>query len=430
MSPLTEVNMSWKQPHVVLAAIALAAVLGSWACDREKGPGAGTPSEVAQFPDSLACPDHDSFLAWRGDTSGSFTQVTLAGSTTLIPEFHDCQRLIDDKHSFGPLVGIWVPEYLPTVMDSLPDSQTAIAVAVVHSWDGTYKELDIAQKWNCLYLFRKPGSGNELRAKMIPVGSQSDCDGRRPTSDLPPPYLDVTPIVTAGMGPEDYPAVGRWDRDRHQPKHFIGLTCGAAWCEISKGKHGSSRQYSLKTVTAPKKRRVFEVKGWYDEQYLAVPAASGGLEPLSFLGTLVPDPDLQDRDLHAFEGIWVPAGTASLEAESAEYRAKLYISPGSLPNGYDAGANLTKVSLCQESGGMKCVFMPASEKPTCGGTTGQWYARIEEVGSVVRYHYKCVTRHDHSGLGRTIPGTARWSWQENDETQWWRCSEGCCTVKP
>lgn len=427
--------MPWNRPYIVLPVMAAALALGAWGCDKEvkdevRGPGTG-PGKVVQFPGRAECPDHGSFIAWRGDTSSAFSQVALAGAATLIPEFHDCQRLIDTDHQFGPLVGIWVPEYLPTVLDSLPDLETAIPVAIVHAWDDVYQHLDIAQKWNCLYLLRKPGADGEFRAKMIHVNEESDCAGKRPASELHAPYLEVTRVPISGLSLDDYPAAGRWDRDRHAPKHFIGLSCGAAWCEISRGAHGSSRRYSLNLGAAPKKRRVLEVKGWYDEQYLAVPTdPPGGWQPLQFLGTIVPDANLQDRQLSDFEGVWVPAGTVTLEEESDTYRTKLHISPGSLPSGYDAGANLTKVSLCQETSARTCRFQPATDKPACGGGADQWYARTEEPGSVTKYHYKCVTRHDHSGFGRPIPGTARWSWKEDDETQWWRCAQGCCTVKP
>ena len=66
------------------------------------------------------CPDHDVKLppVASGDTAVSI--VPLAGETTPIAEFHDCQRLISlsDPNKYGALVGIWVSD----VLDRLPDS--------------------------------------------------------------------------------------------------------------------------------------------------------------------------------------------------------------------------------------------------------------------------------------------------------------------
>lgn len=431
--------MSRSRYHPAWMALVAALAFGPWGCDRRAGDtvsgGKGEgPAEVAVFPGRAACPNHDPFQAWRGDDSATISQVTLAGAATLIPEFHDCQRLIDENHEFGPLVGVWVPEYLPTVEDSLPDEATAIPVAVIHAWDGPYPQLGIGQMWNCLYLIRRPGSGGQFAARMVPVGKESDCAGRRPVRSLDGTPLNVTRLEYPELTLADYPPVGRWDRDRHAPKHFIGLQCGAAWCEVSNGKHGSSRRYALPQGRPPKSRRVFEVKGWYDEQFLAVPGTTSKLEPLGFLGTIVPDAELQDRRADDFEGVWVPAGVVSMEEQSTHYWDKLGLSPGSLPSMND-GANLTHVSLCWERGDKLCRFQPATEKPACAWDPVQdaermWYARSQEPGPVARYRYKCVTRHDHSSFGRPIPGTARWSWLEDDETQWWRCEQGCCTVKP
>ncbi|MDH4131613.1 MAG: hypothetical protein OEV95_07375 [Gemmatimonadota bacterium] len=360
--------------------------------------------------------------------------MTLAGETTLIPEFHDCQRLIDNDHSFGPLVGIWVPNYLGKVEDLLPDVETAIPVAVIHAWDGPYPPLHIEQMWNCLYLMRDPANRGEFLAEIVKVEKESACAGSTRSASLRGHPLNVTRLQYEGLTLADYPSVGRWDRDRRQPKHFIGLQCGAAWCEISRGNHGSSRRYSLRSTEPSKKRRVFEVKGWYDEQYLAVKGAPGKLEPLPFLGTIVPDAGLNDRRAAEFEGEWIPAGVVSLEETSVTYQDKLGLFPGALPNG-NSGSDLTHVSLCWEHGGKKCLFLPASKRPDCqwdpvNDKDRMWYSRSQQPGPITNYSYKCVDRHDHSGLGIEIPGTARWAWREDDETQWWRCDKGCCSVRP
>jgi hypothetical protein len=399
-------------------------------------PGIARPPEAAVFPGRVACPDHDPFQAWVGGDSGTISVVRLAGQTTLIPEFHDCQRLIDQKHEFGALAGIWVPGYLHTVEDSLAEAN-AVPVAVIHAWDGPYAPLGIEQGWNCLYLFYRNTTGRSFDARMVPVEKEAQCSGTMPAARLPRGTdLSVAKYRFPGFGVEDYPSVGRWDRERGIPVNFIGLACSRSWCEIYSRKfpHTSSPGYSIPATAPERERRVYQVKGWYDEQPLAHDAG-GVLKPLPFQGTLIPDPALDVLVKDDFRGHWTRAGTATLEAPSPDYETKLGVTAGKPPQG-DQGYGLTEIALCWEGydGTSKCPGVPDIVRTSCkwdpvSDKNNQWYQQVRARGRPDRY--LCVTRHDHSTMvSDHIPGTARWSWRENDETQWWRCDQGCCTARP
>jgi hypothetical protein len=419
---------------VMPALVVMVALVAVWSCC--KCPPLSPPPVAERFPGVVACPNHGRFQVWVGADSGTITDVPLAGGTTLIPEFHDCQRLIDTTHRYGPLAAIWVPpQYLGTIIDSLHVRQpVAIAAAVIHAWDGSYEPLGIRQKWNCLYLVG--GGAGGLSARMVATGGPEECSGSTDPDRLQDPVtLAVERRQFAGLGDDDYPSVGRWDRDqdRAQPYDYIGFRCNDGWCEVHRPKESEflpSEAYFLDPAETPLNRRVYEVKGWYDEQYLDVGSGSAK-HPLSVLGTMVPDSALDTRTVDDFRGQWVPVGVTALSASSSVYRTKLGLEAGHLPRG-GQGSSLTPVAICWEAGQAACENLPDAVRTDCQATPSTdpgrwWFARVGDPGR--KPVYKCVDRREHLNVGH-IPGTARWSWREDDATQWWRCSEGCCTLRP
>lgn len=394
-----------------------------------------------------SCPNHN-YPVWNADDS--FTEVPLAGAITDIPEFHDCQRLLvhdlrQKRLSYGPLAGIWVAEFLDqrlaelTKLNSSPRVVMALAFVELYSWDGTYPPLGIGKKWNCLYLYPKPDTLT-LGAKMVQVSDRNACLLPQSLAALKGDTvrnLSVTRDTIPGFTGNDYPAVGRWDWDPVNQRQYIGLKCGAAWCEVSDTlNHHSSARYAEGTA-AVAANRTLQVKGWYDEQRLAVPKFGliGSLpswlagvaywwlpvEPAAFAGTIVPDTGLAERPLTDFSS-WVDAGYVVVGGSQPKYEQFNY-GPGSLPTANNPGA-MAKVSLCH---GPNC-----GESRACPGnnsanpTEKDWWARIEYNGTV---KYRCVKRVDHSRKGRSIPGTARWFWEAKDEKGWYGCGAGCCTVQ-
>lgn len=424
-----------------IAAIVIGSIVYACTCPPQR------TELVFRFPGVIACPDHSSFDAWKGTPdsmtpAGPTTSVALAGATSLIPEFHDCQRLIDARNRFVTLAAIWVPGYLAAVGDSAAHGR-AIPAAVIHAWDGSYPLLGIQQGWNCLFL-RAAERGGQYTAVMAPVASDSACLGSVANDSMPAGTpLDVTAITNPDLEHDDYPPVGRWDREINGRSNFIGLSCGAAWCEVhaSGAGHPGSPSYSREPTAHRRAKRVFAVKGWYDEQQLE-DRGTGILAPTAALATLVPDPQIESLTVDDYtSGRWQTVSYSSIAQRVPSYFDKLRLGSAPLPVGAAPGA-LTETALCREgvnpaTGTLAtCPGLPPTLAATCewqslpkGDSGYGWFARISDPGSEERPLYKCVTRHDHGGFGLKVPATARWKWLQQDETQWTRCDQGCCTVK-
>src|SRR5258706_2937712 len=94
-------------PPMALFGLALGAACNPRA---ESGPARG--AAPAAQADRWDCPDHEGVKAFRGDTAIYLPALTVAGVTTTIPEFHDCQRLIDSTGVlYGPRVGVFIAYY-------------------------------------------------------------------------------------------------------------------------------------------------------------------------------------------------------------------------------------------------------------------------------------------------------------------------------
>jgi len=328
-------------------------------------------------------------------------------------------------------------------------TRIGVPVALIQTRGGRYRPLGIDVTFNCLYLSHQSPSG--WSAKMVPVRGEGDCLPREVNFDrLSGTVLTVFPRVGLGFRKEDYPPVARWDRDPRHGLYYVGVMCGGAWCEV-----GATRTEEVHAVpsmiTAPSPvlvssrnfrvgvglplneaqrthRRVYEIKGWYDEQYLAVPTAAG-LRPSSILGTVFPDAGLDARTLRAYTAQWIAAAHVVISEPSQHLKTKLNLEAGSVPD------TMNTVYLC--SGSVEqCI--PVDSRATmnarCRGATdnmdpasrARWWARIVAVSGQVAY--KCVKRTAHPGM--RMPGTARWSWDKTryDDPIWVDCEEGCCKV--
>lgn len=389
------------------------------------------PGLVTKQPPS--CPNHDYPVVSDSD---SFSEVPLAGAITDIPEFHDCQRLLIERgHIYGPLVGIWVAEFLDTRLQELADANpprpggspnpevNALAFAELYSWDDKYPPLGIRTRWNCLYLYPDPDT-LRLGAKMVNVSDPKACLNPQPLSALKGDTvtnLFVTRHVFDRLSSDNIPPVARWDWDSVSAWQYIGLKCGTAWCEVSGSKGlASSNSYADPNETiAGKTKPVYSVKGWYDEQVLAVPKPSvmGGLatvRPASFRGTIIPDPGLDTVKLPQFDD-WVRAGQVAVTGSHPKYAGDFNYGLSTATN----ARSMATVFICHGDGcGNPTVCSWAHEN--------DWWARIEYQGKV---KFRCVERVDHSDENRPIPATARWAWDAKDEKGWFGCAAGCCTVR-
>ena len=423
------------------------------------GPGAEPPPTPTATVDTLQCPNHDKGIP------GGLTVLPVAGAITTVAEFHDCQRLIDPDavSSFGPLAGIWVAEALDSLVDSLRrlnpslDSGeadtikgnapavpvgTGLTFAVIYAWDADYNSLGIHQGWNCLRLFPSSTPTVPYAARMEPLSDGELCGKAMRAEETRGTDLSVRAVKVPGMSGSDYPPVGRWEWDPEYKQQYISLKCGEAWCDVTPvPDYVPSRDYRVPASQGKSHKRVFEVKGWYDEQHLAVPGPGVGvgakLIPAAFQGTLFPDPGIDTIDrVEAFYGYWVPAAQVGLRGPMVLYEHKLNTDMGEYPTPATMG-RLNRFSICAEApGGKKCEPLAAGLNCAPDSHNTIWYARMDPSGTKnptgppgpKAPKYTCVTRHDHSDLERHIPGTARWFWVRDDEKLWIRCAQGCCTA--
>jgi len=397
---------------VASALILIGPALG-WTCNR---PPVGPRPE---------CPGEDSLRI----------AVPLSGPITGIPEFHDCQRFILVRGTdtvYDSLYAIFAAfhlESLPNHLDT-SSSQAPIAVpaATVYSYGGVYASLGIRPGFNCLYLW----DSKSWKAKMVP----------NPTGNCTPPVnplavegteLEVRVVSNPQYGPPDYPPVARWDWDARRSKQYIGIMCGAAWCEIGDRGFVPSQVFAKLLPVDPtlvnqpsglEINRVSKIKGWYDAQLLAVRGSNGRLRPSGVWATFVPHPAL-DRmdDVANFDNFWVHVGTVVLSGDLPTYKSKLNFA-------FDpTQPQSAKIYFCHgnrvlpgQSGGCE---MNAASLPTCSPQPDPWWAKIVSRAGTV---YKCITRRTHPGAGAHIPGTVRWRWVLDDEGTWGRCTGGCCTI--
>ncbi len=429
-------NHMWRHPPVQLLAsvtgLTLALLLGAMACPKPQGVAALERPECPQ--DSVHITVRDTFRNTVVDRV--VTTIPLAGKISNVPEFHDCQRFVmGPGAAYGPMVAIFASFTLGR-LDTLNDSLMAAggtgvvaAAAEIYNYDMLYRPLQIQPKFSCLYLWHDTPAGSAVRykAKMVPIGShENDCLHPVDPATAPGQLLEVRPIGDKTLSAADYPAVARWDWDSVRNEVYIGIKCGSQWCEVGRPNFTSSELPAVNPsnplqedvpgeppTTRPEQDRIVRIKGWYDQQYLAIPNTSGQLDAGSVRGTAIPVPQLgRINDPARFKGRWVASAFITLDSPSSTYKGKLNLEEG-----------INRVALCNGDAA-DCLPGQTNPPPCAAGPDGNWWARVISAGNHTSYH--CVKRKDHPGV--TIPGTVRWRWVNDDEKTWIRCLQGCCTV--
>jgi hypothetical protein len=369
-----------------------------------------------------------------------------------VPEFHDCQRLIVAGQQYGPLAAIFATLNLRGLMDSLdaPARQAGAPPARVDSFaagsivsttypplpasssvnhqiiaaalifaDSGYRVLGITPGINCLYVGRYTVAGGSAEgwfAWMIPHSGSGEnaCTARR-RREIPATgtSLQLTRSITTEFSTEDdYPLVARWDWDAENSNQYLGIRCGAAWCEIGAPGFVPSVPLPVTPGMSPGERRVRLIKGWYDQQYLAtsVGASVGKLVPSRVLGTIVPDVALGKLDDADFNDTWVPAAQIVLAAPAGQDAAL---------KEYDKHFNY------ERSDHANPIRLLVKQE-----VSGEWLAQVVRP-SDGKVRFKRVKRREVTSSlppGYDVPGVARWRWMSVDEGTWIRCSRGCCEM--
>jgi hypothetical protein len=385
----------------------------------------------------------------------------IAGPHTNVPEYNDCQRVILSDGTYGPLMAVFASYQLDSlVRDSgyidaagnqmirAGTTSTVLAAAAVfnYSLSFRYPPLGIGPYYNCLFVW---GYAHSYHAKMVQVkAADQNCAG------------PVLPDTLAGMsltvidrqaGPfdrsSDYPAVARWDWDSAHKIQYIGIKCGAAWCEV--GPNGGSGHFSPSdpyinlSPTAPKTgaNRVRAIKGWYDEQLLSIQTGTGKASPTRLLGTVIPVDTLGSYTESSFTAQWRVVSHVALRRSADPrltsifkvYKAKFNFDPVSPSADL---RQMSEIAFCLGTAA-DCTIPPtpnASLARSCKSTLAavtspsappRWWSRTTSSldGTAL---YRCVTRRDHSEMD--VAPTSRWRWLALDETTWEDCIRGCCEV--
>lgn len=406
-----------------LAPVAIWFILG---CQANLPPPPASAMEMRECPHTWSFGGEDSrFSAIQPN------QLSVPGRQTNVPEFNDCQRFLFSNPPsalrYGPRFAIFASFRLDSlaqnlsVLDSGPGGSPIFGLAAAEVFaDGRYDTLGIGPGFSCLIVSRR---GNLFEARMLWVGPvEVDCTGRIALDTLDAAKtkdLLVRPYQGVGYQDHDYPPVARWDWDETTKTQYIGIKCGAAWCEIGpKGFQTSPTYASLMGNTASLPavvRRVYEIKGWYDEQYLArSPGPGMPPVPTPLLSTIIPTPNLGDLDLDDFAHHWIEVATVSLPATSADYKSKF---------NFDASPPTQTLNSMYMCWAKTSACPGVSSESACGD--GKWWVRIHAALDNSR-RVICTTRYQVEDL--EIPGTVRWRWRPDDEGQWVRCPQGCCEV--
>ncbi len=444
----------------LIAGIGLAAVSSAWAQNAQR-PRARIVAPQAQFRvTSPGCPHDARFTLER--TGGAhdtvqYDSMPVSGLISNIPEFHDCQRLLQGtSQAYGPLVGVWASWALDRFDDTLSALRgEAYAVAEVLSWDGPYAPLGIRKGFNCLYMMR---DGDSLKAWMMAVYTDAIRCTRSYLPHAAGPQQDPAYPVTSlsvdfetdssGTG-ADIPPVARWDWNPRNNTQTIGVKCGPRWCIVgsSRGfnmgirhRYGSAPWHTRMGPNIPSRdvARVIENRGWHDEQLLD-PAEGRKTLASSITVGAYPHPSLRgytaevfaDFQYHpsAFVVMTMPARPDQNARNIADqYRAKYNFTPDSL-NRIDlcAGPPGTGDRMCSTG------HQPA---PACNieAPDEAWTARVTNGEGATRFFCvrKCTFPENVAGpfpsLARVGIGTVRWRWKEIDGTLWISCPKGCCTL--
>jgi hypothetical protein len=418
--------------------------------------------------DSILIPLQDSL----GNRTGAYAHhIPLAGAHDIVREYNDCQAFVDQTGAqyvgiaHYALFAIWAadPKLVPyaTRLDSarigrrslrtspyrgassaarawiqqLATLGMGIPFATIHDYGPDhYQPLGITPGFNCVYIWADAGD-LRLRARMVSQPMNPSCT--TPLSDPGSAHgkelvVRFTPHVM--YRDSSLPPVSRWDWDSINTKQYAGMKCGPLWCEVgdsdlvtSSDRRGLGVPFDADPATGGEEAsRVKEMKGWYDEEQLAVPGPGGQLRPSGIWATIFPHPRLGSTTSPGeLGGGWHHVSTLYLRGTFTGPEMDVYVHKLGLYVG------MNRVYFCTGAWGPGGCSDPSGRPaPTCTGGSSplQYWSKVVAMGAPpgTRPVYHCVMPRPYSD----VPGTARWRWKWDDQTTWIRCPTGCCEVEP
>jgi hypothetical protein len=331
--------------------------------------------------------------------------IHIAPTTQDIPEFHDCQKLLEPLQrgggaalTYGPLVGAFAHESLDSFAGRFDGPDGVLVVDAYNYTAEAYEPLGIGQGHNCLYIAHDPKAApaDGWTAKMLSSGVKQ-C----PTTPAgsTPKTLHIRRLTWAGYDTANYPPVTRWEWDPASLEQVLGVKCGAAWCQVS-----GNRLPAIAGLLRSDRPPLETVPGWFDEQFIMDPNSGA---PSQVSAIFRPDPQVAQWTQLQYkeDGDWKRVGTIEMPSPLTP------TTPGKLS--LTAGPH--DVFLRYHT--VKFLFFLKKRK---------WQARIDTRGAAPQY--LDVHRVDHQAFEGTIPNTVRWRWVAEDETEWVPCGLACCNV--
>jgi hypothetical protein len=335
-----------------------------------------------------------------------------------IPEYHDEGRLPTVGDQLGPLAHIYASPYLGAFTRRAQISELGmpglLAALVVVELDNpgdaipsTYTALGLEAGINCVWLYLANAQPNtKYQAFVSTQKPGTSCDR---SSSRRGPFSVVAVRHPRFNASSDYPPVARFDVDASEKLPVLAFKCLAAFCEVGPAEPKNVRApWGLKRPDPNKAewhvadgdgfsmsragRRVRVIKGWHDEQHLAVRIGNQWTR-LKVRATLIPEPSVSNFNAADFLNTWTKVASLVIDGDLvgtkyARWRLR-------------TGSNDVRIQ----------------------STAAGWHAEIYR-GDNDRKLWINTGRMLH--YDAAVPPTARFRWTRMDDGIWVPCGNACC----
>lgn len=368
-----------------------------------------TPTVVDTFPKALCPRATASRHLFRGLDSAAIDFAEANGyNHWCIPEYHDDQRFsmgsAGNPLHLGPLAHTLASPQLGAITSHAGFDAGWVNVALVDVEDpvtpmpAPYRALGLMISRSCMYLRHDHGgAAPTFVGLMVTAPSSGVCPT---TPDRARGQLLGVTEEAPVAGEAEYPPVTRFV-EWGSGQTAVGVRCGDHWCNVGARDVPRPAHAAVGALSASSRG---VVKGWFDDQLLAVRSSTAphGLQRAA-RASVIPDPGLGDVTIARF-------------LEGYQRVATAYF-PSAPPKKYE------RAGFGQ---GSTSIELRATRAQTAAGAdTLIWTARLTNGRSSV---IRKVFRTDHSHWLSSMPATARWRWNARDEDLWVACAVGCCRV--
>lgn len=335
--------------------------------------------------------------------------------TWAIPEFQDKQRFVTGQSTaYGPIACVAANPQLESLDAAAFASPILVAVVFVDpgTLTAAYTQLKLHNGFNCVYLQHSTAGTGPSLTSVAALGNTNGRADSRWTGFVvashdkicdpigPQSQLQAISLEADGADGSAYPGVARF-MILESWRPAIGMRCGSGWCVVGAANAGmlpAPAHLSRVAGATGRRKTMLVVPGWYDEQHVAIPSATGVGIAAALKASIVPDSGLDSFTITTdFDTGFVRVATIHFkQGPSAKYSDNFQFHNDTLQP--------------------DTLYL---RHITTG--TAHWVARVNHNSRFFR-----VLRTPHPE--KHVTGTARWAWRDNDEVIWVRCEDGCCLV--